>query len=483
MSSSRTAPALGNTGVDVDVAAILALHPQILLGGIPEVLHACLCRKLAQKVFDADASFCIQSKRVATDERRGGRGGGGESGRGEHDGGRCSLGTDTQWAGHSVTAKKDLVVDSGENVWLLKHTAEFACADELRDLIRAEDERAESTPHTQETTLRPLRAAAALASGATTTRVTNALLDRCVYLLPSHASSSSTVDGAWPSGDNKAPPTKHGILERLGLAFEHTVLGQTSTCQLVTMFSSTCNAYVAVLWITTPIAVGEACTVPQNNGCYMPFEQGGKAHLHRVASLRYHSLFRLSPDAAKRNDFITDAQTSSNMVNLSPDSRRPIFLWKDFLKPDELSYFRNLVYGADASAFGTQFVRLGQGGEPSTPEETTQPMPVAASTASSGDADGDGALSPEVMAMVAAALTARGTEAGVTKNRLRTSHFLRTVWWTTSPGKQIYSRIARRAALRLGLCSGCAETPQMVGVCGSAGLSAYFCVGPVEATF
>lgn len=485
MNSPCTAPAEGNNCVDVDVAAILALHPHIVLGGVPEVYHASLCRKLAQRVFDADTSFCIRPTRVGPEEenRGGGEGGGGGGGSGGD--------SETQRGGQGVTAKRELRVNCSENVWLLKYTAEFSCADELQDLIRAEDDRAESSSaqDAKKSSLRPLRNAAGLASGATTMKVTNALLDCCACLLPPLASSSpSSADGtSLPPGHKKAPPTtKHGILEGLGVAFGNSLLGQTATCQLVTLFSSTCNAYVAVLWITTTLAAGDVCTVPRNNGCYMPYEQGGKAHLHRVASLGYYSLFHLLPETARVKNSITanpqlfppapapaPAPTPApppEMVNLSPDSRRPVFLWKDFLKQDELSYFRNLIYAADPSAFGTQFVRVGeeQHEEVSKPEKDGAPPPMpmeAAASLNGGDGDGDGSLSPEVMAMVAAALAARGAGAGVTKNRLRTSHFLRTVWWSTSTGKEIYSRIARRAALRLGLCSGCAETPQMVGSC------------------
>lgn len=78
---------------------------------------------------------------------------------------------------------------------------------------------------------------------------------------------------------------------------------------------------------------------------------------------------------------------------------------------------------------------------------------------------------------MAAALASRGGggagggAAGVTKNRLRTSHFLRTVWWNRGEGREVWERISARAAQMLGLPPSSAEAPQIV--CYPGGLS-YF---------
>jgi hypothetical protein len=129
---------------------------------------------------------------------------------------------------------------------------------------------------------------------------------------------------------------------------------------------------------------------------------------------------------------------AAGLRNISPDSARPLLLWSNFLQPDELEFLRCLVYESDPSeAFGTQFVRDGEP-PPSAAAEDASPLADTESTDSSADdgeeeeEEGEG-LDDATMALVAAAMARQklggdGQGAGaVTKNRLRTSHFLRTV--------------------------------------------------------
>ena len=140
-----------------------------------------------------------------------------------------------------------------------------------------------------------------------------------------------------------------------------------------------------------------------------------------------------------------------------------LLLWRDFVRPDELAFLLDLVYGsAGADEFGTQFVREGSSDEESEESEVEDDDDESGS-----DSDGSGGgLSPEVAAMVAAALATRGGggargKGGVTKNRLRTSHFLRRVWWRGGEGRRVFEALAARAAVALGLPPGCAEAPQV----------------------
>eukprot|EP01047_Picozoa_sp_COSAG01_P039459 COSAG01_NODE_3263_length_6335_cov_6.514593_3_plen_278_part_00 len=134
-----------------------------------------------------------------------------------------------------------------------------------------------------------------------------------------------------------------------------------------------------------------------------------------------------------------------------------------------MAFIRSLVYSGGPDAFGTQYVKQSpqQSGSLTEPPEPTTP------SSSTGLSE----LDEETRALVAAALASRGGggagggAAGVTKNRLRTSHFLRTVWWCRGEGKEVWERISARAAQMLGLPPSSAEAPQIV--CYPGGLS-YF---------
>lgn len=139
----------------------------------------------------------------------------------------------------------------------------------------------------------------------------------------------------------------------------------------------------------------------------------------------------------------------------------PLLIWNNFLRAEELEYLLSRVYSSDdpASAFGTQLVDDKEEDDRDSTEVDNQ---------CSDDNNDRIALSPEVAALVASALAAKSDGEAVTKNRLRTSHFLREVWWRDGIGRTVFEAIVARAGLRLGLPPASAEAPQIVCYPGGA---------------
>jgi hypothetical protein len=213
---------------------------------------------------------------------------------------------------------------------------------------------------------------------------------------------------------------------------------------------------------------------------------GGAASLSNVASDRFETLFRLSPAAAGATTtaaapLTDDGNGDAPLVNVSGDAAHPLWVWENFLQPEEVEFLVQLVYSSGgAEAFGTQFVQdsteaeraADDDADPSSSNSSDDDDESAAGDSDDDDDAGSGlALSPEVAALVAAALSAKTGGGGgerVTKNRLRTSHFLRPVWWRSGRGRAVFEAMAARAGLALGLQPACAEPPQVVCYPGGA---------------
>ena len=321
------------------------------------------------------------------------------------------------------------------DVWICEHACRFSTREELLRLVHQEGDDPERT--------RPLHEVAALAPGADASSVTNNLLREHSHLLPAGADS-----------DNGS----HFICDRFGAAFGAAILGHAPTCCTVTIFSPLHGRHFNVFWVTVALKVNDACTVRRDEGCYFANSKGGNAHLHRVASPHYRKLFNLDRGSFESSAVLTTDAT--NLINLSPDPLRPVLLCEEFLRPQELAYLTGLIYGSDEDSFGTQFVK---GSATVTELATTE-------NGHCGLELEQELLDADTMALVAAALGERNAS-GATKNRLRTSHFLRTVWWRSGQGRDIFEAISARAAALLGLPPASAEAPQIV--CYPGGLS-YF---------
>jgi hypothetical protein len=214
---------------------------------------------------------------------------------------------------------------------------------------------------------------------------------------------------------------------------------------------------------------------------------GGAASLSNVASARFETLFRLSPAAAGATTtaaapLTDDGNGDAPLVNVSGDAAHPLWVWENFLQPEEVEFLVQLVYSSGgAEAFGTQFVQDSTEAERAADDDADPSSSNSSDDddeSAAGDSDDDDdeagsglALSPEVAALVAAALSAKTGGGGgerVTKNRLRTSHFLRPVWWRSGRGRAVFEAMAARAGLALGLQPTCAEPPQVVCYPGGA---------------
>ena len=390
-----------------DVAYLVQLHSGFV--GIPTDLHAALCSKLINGVLDAGASFYIE----------------------ENDKSR-----------RQTHALVDLPVEG--DVWICEIAASFSSREELLFLVGQEgDTTSDEVP--------PLHAVAGVAPGANVTSTTDALLNDHSYLLSAAAGGNGEM---------------HFICDGFGGAFGAAELGSVPSCCSVPIFSPLHSRQFNVIWVATALKQNEACTAARDHGCYFANAKGGNAHLHRVSSPRYRDLFNLDRTLVER-PIVADTK---QLTNLSPDPLHPVLLCPDFLQPQELDYLRALVYDGEKGSFGTQFVSQGLAAKGNS--TTNQP---------SGDMVANEQLQQELldadtMALVAAALGERnrgggGGTSGATKNRLRTSHFLRTVWWRSGQGRKVFETIAARAAALLGLPSASVEAPQMV--CYPGGLS-YF---------
>jgi hypothetical protein len=212
---------------------------------------------------------------------------------------------------------------------------------------------------------------------------------------------------------------------------------------------------------------------------------GGAASLNNVSSARFENLFQLKATVDESSQVATESTADYNdvsLMNVSGIESTPLLVWENFLQPEEVDFLVKLVYSSDdASAFGTQFLQEdAEGAEASNAESNCSSEEEDEASAASDDDDDDDddgsdmELSPEIAAMVAAALSAKSSSGGgrksssVTKNRLRTSHFFRTVWWRSGQGRAVYEALVARAAHALGLPPSCAEAPQMVCYPGGA---------------
>ena len=159
----------------------------------------------------------------------------------------------------------------------------------------------------------------------------------------------------------------------------------------------------------------------------------------------------------------------TNLCQGEAGLRHKVLSWEGFLTQPEVAYFRKLVYGAAPEDFGTQYVQFDDTAGMVTPspaitvKATVNPEAgdcgkddsSSASEESSDesvDSDGDGpttTLSADTLAMLTAmglAPQPSSTSASsslpsrITKNRLRTSSFLRTAWFATGPGLAIFQK-------------------------------------------
>uniref|UniRef100_A0A7S2CNI7 Prolyl 4-hydroxylase alpha subunit domain-containing protein n=1 Tax=Octactis speculum TaxID=3111310 RepID=A0A7S2CNI7_9STRA len=157
---------------------------------------------------------------------------------------------------------------------------------------------------------------------------------------------------------------------------------------------------------------------------------------------------------------------------------KKVLSWDDFLLAEELDYFRRLVYEANPEDFGTHYVQRNEPNEVSDEESIKTDGSEEEDDENDTDDDEDPpALSAEMVAMLAsmglAPPPANGSSKAskptqITKNRLRTSSFLRTAWFGTGQGLKIFQQIRERAANMLGLDPTCAEAPQIVCYPGGA---------------
>jgi len=421
-----------------DVAYLVELHAGFV--GVPAGLHATLCHKLVGGVLDAGASFYIAE-----------------------DGDSAALET---------RALVDLTAEG--DVWLCEYAATFSSRNDLLSLVQQEG-------GDESGVARPLHTLAALPPGAGAASVVDVLLQSHSRLLPEIKSA----------GGAAAAAGSHFICDGFGAAFGDTALGSPPSCCSSTIFSPLHGRHFDVFWAATALSANELCTVRRDDGCYFPNAKGGNAHLHRVASPRYRALFNLHQQQAAAGAGLTVAAAATalaapatasgsggesagsetaDLTNLSPDPARPLLVWKDFLLPDELEYLRGLVYDGDAESFGTQFVKQAPAAGAAA---AAAPAPVSDADASSSSDEEK--LDSDTMALVAAALAEQNPGgdggSGATKNRLRTSHFLRTVWWRSGRGLEVFNAISARAGKELGLPACSAEAPQVV--CYPGGLS-YF---------
>ena len=199
----------------------------------------------------------------------------------------------------------------------------------------------------------------------------------------------------------------------------------------------------------------------RSDGAYFANAKGGRAHLHNVATQRFHDVFNLQEatavdtaggcdgeaiapqqqatmNRAARVASWTQLHSSntappntearfgnvaasviqhsyechglSTLQNLNPDtckaSSRPLLLWEDFLRQDELDYLRALVYDSDpAEAFGTQFVRVAE--QPESQPPSLEPEPEEEEGGGEEEEEEE-ELQSDTLALVAAALAAKG---------------------------------------------------------------------------
>ena len=215
---------------------------------------------------------------------------------------------------------------------------------------------------------------------------------------------------------------------------------------------------------------------------FQPHANGGKAHLANVLldPDRYANILLKS---TKPKTPLPSCLTNMCTGVAGIDERHKVLCWKQFLLDEEVSFLRRLVYNASSEDFGTQYVMDGSGtsSESEQEDDDNDDDDDDDDDASEDDDDDDGPapeLSAETLAMLASmglAPPATGTSSGskgssttITKNRLRTSSFLRTAWFGAGEGLRIFQTIAERAATMLGLDPTCAEAPQVVCYPGGA---------------
>ena len=201
-----------------------------------------------------------------------------------------------------------------------------------------------------------------------------------------------------------------------------------------------------------------------------------------VDGARYARLLLVDNDIAGVDGAVSQPPTPlpvglTNLCQGDVGLRHKVLSWEGFLTQPEVNYFRQLVYGAAPEDFGAQYVHLD---ETQTATTTKATSASEESSEESSDSDGDGSmttLSADTLAMLTSmGLAPQPSSKSVsspvlpriTKNRLRTSSFLRTAWFATGPGLKIFQTVAQRAATMLGLDPTCAEAPQVVCYPGGA---------------
>jgi len=248
-------------------------------------------------------------------------------------------------------------------------------------------------------------------------------------------------------------PTTHFLCE---LWADHIdSVSEAPSCSHCTIFSPLHGRHFSVLWPLLAHAAGDRCSSFRAEGAFLPLARGGEAHLHLVTqqSNRFASLLCLTPQTSPVDlqqasaALIAEAAPEAKLSNVSPDPLRPMLLWEDFLTAEEHEYLRDVVYNEAAGGFGTQFVK---------DKQKESPPPAAENQEES--------LSAETAKLVAQLVG----DGSATRNRLRTSHFVRACWWAEGQGKEIRERISARAAQMLGLAEECAEAPQIVCYPGGA---------------
>ena len=247
-------------------------------------------------------------------------------------------------------------------------------------------------------------------------------------------------------------PTTHFLCELWADHIES--VSQEPSCSHCTIFSPLHGRHFSVLWPLRAHAAGARCSSLRAEGAFLALARGGNAHLHLVTqqSNRFASLLRLTPHTAPAElqqasaALIAEAAPEAKLSNVSPDPLRPMLFWEDFLTVEEHEFLRDVVYNEAAGGFGTQFVK-------EKPKES--PPPVE---------NQEESLSAETAKLVAQLVG----DGSATRNRLRTSHFVRACWWAEGLGKEIRERISARAAKMLGLSEECAEAPQIVCYPGGA---------------
>ena len=181
------------------------------------------------------------------------------------------------------------------------------------------------------------------------------------------------------------------------------------------------------------------------------------ADLHKVVvtdTHHFHSIFDSS--------HIVPEQLSA-VLGSDDTAHRKLMCWENFLSAEELEYLQNLVYSATPDDFGSQYVAVDDddkdedeivaGSSLELSDETAKLLAAMGLAPPKPPVDEDrGDLQPKSQSRKIKKMT---------RNRLRTSSFLRTAWFGAGKGKLLREVLSERAAKVLGLNPTCAEAPQI----------------------